>query len=90
MFLYRVKIEELETARLIALKGDLERGEENLRAQCPIREMSVVSEAHDHELDIYLALDDSLESDQLRRLADEIDTLLGTARPRVSAELIHI
>ena len=49
-----------------------------MRAQCPIREMSVVTENSDGngELDIYLALDDFIGSDQLRRLVGELNSLL--------------
>lgn len=99
MFLYRVKVEELDAIRLIALKDDLTRSEESLRAQCPIREMSVITDGdgRDHsELDIYLALDDFLEEDQLRRLVGELNALIecdtkhARAKPRVSSELIHI
>jgi hypothetical protein len=98
MFLYRVKVEELDAIRLVALKNDLTRSEESLRAQCPIREMSVITDGNrDHrELDIYLALDDFLEEDQLRRLVGELNALIECdtkhtrAKPRVSSELIHI
>ncbi|HXC54213.1 MAG TPA: hypothetical protein VNU97_02875 [Rhizomicrobium sp.] len=96
MFLYRVKVEELDAVRLVSLRDDLTRGEESLRAHCPIREMSVVTEDQD-ELDIYLALDDFIDSEQLRRLVGELNVLLGDdakasrkPRPRVSSELIHI
>jgi hypothetical protein len=96
MFLYRVKIEELDASRMLTLKNDLTRSEESLRAHCPIREMSVVTEGRDmRELDIYLALDDFIDGEQLRRLAGELDALIDVdhapARaPRVSSELIHI
>ncbi len=93
MFLYRVKVEELDASRMLRLRDDLSRGEESLRAQCPIREMSVVSDGGNGRrgLDIYLALDDFIEPDQLKRLAGELNTLLGkSAHPRVSSELIHI
>lgn len=96
MFIYRVKVEELDALRLLTLKNDLARGEESLRAQCPIREMSLVSDAGE-ELDIYLALDDFIDSDQLQRLVGELNSLLDSdtksnrAHPaRVSSELIHI
>ena len=95
MFLYRVKIEELDASRMLALRADLARGEEGLRAKCPIREMSVVTENHGRapELDIYLALDDFIEPEQLKCLAGELNALLESdakVRPRVSSELIHI
>ena len=94
MFLYRVKVEELDAIRLTALKLDLTRGEENLRALCPIREMSVVSDDRgSRELDIYFALDDFIGSEQLRSLVGELNTLLDvdTGRaPRISSELVHI
>lgn len=92
MFLYRVKVEELDAARSVALKLDLARSEPALRAHCPIREMSVVSERAGRELDVYLALDDFIESSQLKRLVGELNALLDTkpARSRVSSELIHI
>ena len=96
MFIYRVKVEELDAMRLLTLKNDLVRGEDSLRAQCPIREMSLVSDAVE-ELDIYLALDDFIGSEQLRRLVGELNTLLDIDAksnrahpPRVSSELIHI
>ncbi len=93
MFLYRVKIEDLDAARMLALRNDLSRGEGSLRAQCPIREMSVVAEggADKRELDVYLALDDFIEPEQLQRLAGELNALFGKGSlPRVSSELIHI
>jgi hypothetical protein len=94
MFLYRVKIEELDASRMLTLKNDLTRSEESFRAYCPIREMSVVTEGRDmRELDIYLALDDFIDSEQLRRLAGDLDALIDvnhTHASRVSSELIHI
>lgn len=100
MFLYRVKVEELDAIRLKSLHDDLTRGEDTLRAHCPIREMNLVSddEDSDHgELDIYLALDDFLEAEQLQRLFGELNTMIdcganpgAKARPRVSTELIGI
>ena len=95
MFLYRVKIEELDASHMLALRADLARGEEGLRAKCPIREMSVVTEGHGRarELDIYLALDDFIEAGQLKLLAGELNALLDHGAkdcPRVSSELIHI
>jgi hypothetical protein len=91
MFLYRVKVEELDASRLLTLKDDLARCETGFRAKCPIREMSVVREDA-NELDIYLALDDVIEPTQLKTLVGEINALLAAepARPRVSSELIHI
>ena len=92
MFLYRVKVEELDASRLLSLKVDLARSEPALRAQCPIREMSVVSEPR--ELDIYLALDDVIGGAQLKRMVAKLNSLLDiwatNAKPRVSSELIHI
>jgi hypothetical protein len=85
MFLYRVKVEELDAARIVALKSDLERSEPDLRAQCPIREMSVVG---DRGLDIYLALDDVIGTAQLKRLAAELNAMIDS--PCVTSELIHI
>jgi len=100
MFLYRVKVEELDNVRLASLKDDLARSEENLRAQCPIREMSVVADGEpDHRaLDICLALDDIIGGDQLRQLVAKLNSFLDfdfkpgkpEQRPRVSSELIHI
>ncbi len=103
MFLFRVKVEELDAVSLDTLMRDLNRSEENFRAQCPIREMSVVNEGgrkkQGNELDIYLALDDVIDSDQLRRLVGELTSLLNfdfpetpgaASMPRVSSELIHI
>jgi hypothetical protein len=91
MFLYRVKVEELDTAALLALKADIERHEQDLRAQCPIREMSVVGE-DGSELDIYLALDDVIGAEELKRLGSELEAVLdqGAGCPHVSSELIHI
>jgi len=100
MFLYRVKVQELDNVRLASLKDDLARSEEHLRRQCPIREMSVVTEGDaDHRgLDICLALDDIIGGDQLRKLVAKLNSFLDfdfkpgkpEERPRVSAELIHI
>jgi len=94
MFLYRVKIEELDAARLITLKSDLSRNEDTLRAQCPILEMSLQADGP-AKLDIYLALDDVVDSGQLQRLAGELNALIGAGTQtkrsaRVSSELIHI
>lgn len=100
MFLYRVKVEELDNIRLASLRDDLARSEGNLREQCPIREMSVVTEgdAEHRELDIYLALDDIIGADQLRKLVAKLNSFLDfdfkpgktEHQPRVSSELIHI
>jgi hypothetical protein len=100
MFLYRVKFEELDGVRLASLRDDLARREEYLREECPIREMSMVTEGDaDHrELDVYLALDDIIGGEQLRRLLDKLASFLdfdfkpGKAQrqPRISTELIHI
>jgi len=91
MFLYRVKVEELDAAQTLALKADLERSEPGLRAQCPIREMSVL-DGDDCELDIYVALDDVIGANELKRLAAELNATLehSDGHPRVSSELIHI
>ena len=90
MFLYRVKVEALDASRVVSLKNDLARSEPALRAQCPIREMSVVSE--NAQLDIYLALDDVIGSAQLKPLVAKLNSLfdLWAPRPHVSSELIHI
>ena len=88
MFLYRVKVEELDAARLLSLKNDIVRSENELRGYCPIREMSVISGTAARELDIYLALDDVIEPDQLKRLAGDINAMIDAER--VSSELIHI
>jgi hypothetical protein len=98
MFLFRMKIEELDVIRLSSLKEDLTRSERALRQKCPIREMSLISQNDDKpELDIYLALDDFIGTEQLRRLVGELTSLIEleaktsrSARPRVSSELIHI
>jgi hypothetical protein len=96
MFLYRVKVEELDASRLLSLKNDLAHSEPALRAQCPIREMSVVSEGGDtaRALDIYLALDDVIGGAQLKLLVSKLNAMLdlwaSSAKPRVSSELIHI
>jgi hypothetical protein len=87
MFLYRVKVEELDAARVLSLKNDLARREAELREHCPIRELSVISGTA-RELDIYLALDDVIEPEQLKRLAGDLNALIDT--PRTSSELIHI
>jgi hypothetical protein len=91
MFLYRVKVEELDAARMLSLQADIARSEETLREHCPIRELSMISGAA-RELDIYLALDDVIEPEQLKRLAGDINALIESERtkPRVSSELIHI
>ncbi|HEY0107162.1 MAG TPA: hypothetical protein VGB91_13850 [Rhizomicrobium sp.] len=91
MFLYRVTVEELDGARLLALKDDLARSEIELRANCPIREMSVMTD-RDRELDIYVALDDVIGAEQLKRLAAELNAMFEASpvKPRVSSELIHI
>jgi hypothetical protein len=103
MFLFRVKVKELDAPRLDSLMADLSRSEESFRAHCPIREMSVVAEGNrkkqGNEVDIYLALDDFIDSTQLRRLVGELNSLLdfklpdkneGASLPCVSSELIHI
>jgi len=98
MFLYRVKVEELDMGRMSALRDNLVRSEESLRDHCPIREMSVIAEdkSGKRELDIYLALDDVIQSEQLRRLIGKLHSFLKfdfkpeTPAPRVTSELIHI
>ena len=99
MFLYRMKVEELTAQSLALLKMDLSHGEENLRAHCPIREMSIVADERnaDSQLDIYLALDDFIDGLQLRRLLSELRAMISTdthaakaPEPRVSTEFIHI
>lgn len=99
MFIYRVKVGELTEQRLSLLKSDLNQSERSLREQCPIREMSVVSGAGatKGELDIYLALDDFIESTQVCKLMEDLRTMINHDRvvaaapePRISTELIHI
>ena len=98
MFVYRVKVGELTEQSLSLLKSDLNHGEKSLREQCPIREMSVVSGAGPAkgELDIYLALDDFIESAQVCKLMEDLRTMINLDRvaaapePRISTELIHI
>lgn len=90
MFLYRVKIDELDAARMLSLKQDIANSERLLRAKCPFLEMSLVAGA-DKELDVYLALEDFIDSVQLRKLANELNALIESEpRPRVQSELIHI
>jgi hypothetical protein len=98
MFLFRVKVEELDAMKLELLMADLNRSEESIRAKCPIREMNVVAESGRNRdangLDIYVALDDIIEPIQLRKLAGELNALLEADLPngtsRVSSELIQI
>lgn len=99
MFIYRVKVGELTEQSLSLLKSDLNQSERSLREQCPIREMSVVSGAGatKGELDIYLALDDFIESTQVCKLMEDLRTMINHERvaaaapePRISTELIHI
>ena len=99
MFVYRVKVGELTEQSLSLLKLDLSQNEKTLREQCPIREMSVVTDADgaEGELDIYLALDDFIESTQICRLMEELRTMINhdgavwkASEPRISTELIHI
>lgn len=99
MFVYRVKVGELTEQSLSLLKSDLNQSERSLREQCPIREMSVVSGAGatKGELDIYLALDDFIESTQVCKLMEDLRTMINHDRvvaaapePRISTELIHI
>jgi hypothetical protein len=90
MFLYRVKIEELDGSRAIRLKSGLSQEEETLFAHFPIQQMSIVGE--EDELDIYLALDDVIGPEQLRRLAGDIKSMVKAHdhQARVSAEIIHV
>ena len=99
MFVYRVKVGELTEQSLSLLKLDLSQNEKTLREQCPIREMSVVSDADgvEGELDIYLALDDFIASDQVCKLMEELRAMIhhdgsvvDYGQPRISTELIHI
>ena len=99
MFVYRVKVGELTEQSLSLLKSDLNQSEKSLREQCPIREMSVVSGAGaaKGELDIYLALDDFIESTQVCKLMEDLRIMINHDRvaaaapePRISTELIHI
>ena len=98
MFVYRVKVGELTEQSLSLLKSDLNQSEKTLREQCPIREMSVVpgAGAAKGELDIYLALDDFIESTQVCKLMEDLrmminhDSVSASPEPRISTELIHI
>ena len=99
MFVYKVKVGELSEQGLSLLEFDLNQSEKTLREQCPIREMSVVSGAGQSkgELDIYLALDDFIESAQVCKLMEDLRTMINHDRkvaqspePRISTELIHI
>ena len=99
MFVYRVKVGELTEQSLSLLKSDLNQSEKSLREQCPIREMSVVpgAGAAKGELDIYLALDDFIESTQVCKLMEDLRMMINQDRvvaaspePRISTELIHI
>ena len=99
MFVYRVKVGELTEQSLSLLKSDLNQSERTLREQCPIREMSVVSGAGaaKGELDIYLALDDFIDSTLVCKLMEDLRMMINHDRaiaaapePRISTELIHI
>jgi hypothetical protein len=99
MFVYKVKVGELTEQSLSLLKFDLNQNEKALREQCPIREMSVVSGAGQSkgELDIYLALEDFIESTQVCKLMEDLRMMIHHDRmvaqspePRISTELIHI
>ena len=70
-----------------------------LRERGPVREMGVVSDADGTagELDIYLALDDFIASDQICKLMEELRAMINHdgamvnyCEPRISTELIHI
>jgi len=99
MFVYKVKVGDLSEQSLSLLKFDLNQSEKALREQCPLREMSVVSGAGQSkgELDIYLALEDFIESTQVCKLMEDLRTMINHDRkiahspePRISTELIHI
>jgi len=99
MFVYKVKVGDLSEQGLSLLKFDLNQSEKALREQCPIREMSVVSGAGQPrgELDIYLALEDFIESTQVCKLMEDLRAMINHDRtiaqspqPRISTELIHI
>jgi hypothetical protein len=99
MFVYKVKVGELTEQSLSLLKLDLNQSEKALREQCPIREMSVVPGAGQSkgELDIYLALDDFIESTQVCKLMEDLRMMIHhdhlvaqSPEPRISTELIHI
>jgi hypothetical protein len=99
MFVYKVKVGDLSEQGLSLLKFDLNQNEKALREQCPIREMSVVSGAGPSkgELDIYLALEDFIESTQVCKLLEDLRTMINhdrmiarSSEPRISTELIHI
>ena len=99
MFLFRVKVEELTERSLALLQFDLHQSEAKLRGACPIREMNVVTDerASGSDLDIYLALDDLVDSKRLARLLGALRVMIDvnlqserTGAPRISTELIHI
>ena len=99
MFVYKVKVGDLSEQSLSLLKFDLNQSAKALREQCPLREMSVVSGAGQSkgELDIYLALEDFIESTQVCKLMEDLRTMINHDRkiahspePRISTELIHI
>jgi hypothetical protein len=99
MFVYRVKVGELTERSQSLLRLDLNQSEKTLREFCPMREMSVVADTRsaDRALDIYLALDDFIESAQLHRLLGELKSMIGhdmlatgAPEPRISTELILI
>lgn len=99
MYVFRMKVEELTARSLSLLKLDLSRCEETLRKECQVREMNVVADERPTkgELDIYLALDDFIDTKKLSRLFDDLRTMIdldlkldAACAPRVSTELIHI
>jgi hypothetical protein len=90
MFLYRLKIDDLDAHGADELKDDLMREGEALQALFPIREMSVLAEGDKPRLDVYLALDDIIGSDQLRRLSEELNAMVDAHDAHASAELIHV
>jgi hypothetical protein len=90
MFLYRVKIEELDGARAVRLRSGLSQDEDALFAHFPIQQMNILGE--DDALEIYLALDDIIGAEQLRRLAGDIRSMVRSHdhEARVSADIIHV
>ena len=98
MFLFRVKVEELTERSLALLQFHLHQSEATLRKACPIREMNVVADerASRSDLDIYLAVDDFIDSKRLTRLFGDLLAMIDvnlqserTGAPRISTELIH-
>jgi hypothetical protein len=99
MYVFRMKVEELTARSLSLLKLDLSRCEATLRKECQVREMNVVADERvtKGELDIYLALDDFIDTKKLCRVFDDLRSMIDinlkvdeAPTPRVSTELIHI